>query len=380
LRKFLSLLLFLFLLYVSLPIIETKTDNPEIQSAINTVRTSIDKVKENPEVTAVIEKLQTEFIQLTKQLNQAIDDSPQKQEEEESDPVAQPDLNTPDTQLFSVYNIEIGDKKETVEQKLGSPNRSTENEYGVKWHTYHEHYHNFIMIAYDEDNKVAGLYTNQDLISSPTGIQLGSSQEAARAELGEPLTAIRKGLISYQLQSNGEYDLFQLDNSYATIFYDKHQNNQVTAIQLITEELEQNKKHYYTESSQALKKGFEYQLFDLTNAARIQHGLGIVGWDEEVRVTARDHSKDMAVNNYFDHTNLEGQSPFERMQEDDILFSVAGENLAYGQVSSIFAHEGLMNSLGHRKNILKPEYEFLGVGLAFNEKSQPYFTENFFAQ
>jgi uncharacterized protein YkwD len=379
LRKFLSLLLLLFLLYVSLPIIETKIDNPKIQSAINTVQTNIDKVRENPEIIALMEKLQTEFTQLTEQLNQAIDDSPPKQQEE-SDPVAKPDLNTPDKQLFSVYNIEIGDKKETVEQKLGSPNRSTQNEYGVKWHTYHEHYHNFVMLAYDENNKVAGLYTNQDLIASPNGIKLGSPKEVVRTELGEPLTAIRKGLISYQLQSNGESDLFQLDNSYVTIFYDKHQNNQVTAIQLIAEELEQNKKQYYTESNEALKKGFEYQLFDLTNAARIQHGLGILGWDEEVKVTARGHSKDMAVNNYFDHTNLEGQSPFDRMQEDNILFSIAGENLAYGQVSSIFAHEGLMNSLGHRKNILKPEYEFLGVGLAFNEKAQPYFTENFFTQ
>jgi uncharacterized protein YkwD len=379
LRKFLSLLLLLFLLYVSLPIIETKIDNPKIQSAINTVQTNIDKVRENPEIIALMEKLQTEFTQLTEQLNQAIDDSPPKQQEE-SDPVAKPDLNTPDKQLFSVYNIEIGDKKETVEQKLGSPNRSTQNEYGVKWHTYHEHYHNFVMLAYDENNKVAGLYTNQDLIASPNGIKLGSPKEVVRTELGEPLTAIRKGLISYQLQSNGESDLFHLDNSYVTIFYDKHQNNQVTAIQLIAEELEQNKKQYYTESNEALKKGFEYQLFDLTNAARIQHGLGILGWDEEVKVTARDHSKDMAVNNYFNHTNLEGQSPFDRMQEDNILFSIAGENLAYGQVSSIFAHEGLMNSLGHRKNILKPEYEFLGVGLAFNEKAQPYFTENFFTQ
>jgi uncharacterized protein YkwD len=379
LRKFLSLLLLLFLLYVSLPIIETKIDNPKIQSAINTVQTNIDKVRENPEIIALMEKLQTEFTQLKRQLNQAIDDSPPKQQEE-SDLVAKPDLNTPDKQLFSVYNIEIGDKKETVEQKLGSPNRSTQNEYGVKWHTYHEHYHNFVMLAYDENNKVAGLYTNQDLIASPNGIKLGSPKEVVRTELGEPLTAIRKGLTSYQLQSNGESDLFHLDNSYVTIFYDKHQNNQVTAIQLIAEELEQNKKQYYTESNEALKKGFEYQLFDLTNASRIQHGLGILGWDEDVKVTARDHSKDMAVNNYFDHTNLEGQSPFDRMQEDNILFSIAGENLAYGQVSSIFAHEGLMNSLGHRKNILKPEYEFLGVGLAFNEKSQPYFTENFFTQ
>ncbi|MEH7383070.1 CAP domain-containing protein [Bacillus sp. JJ1533] len=88
----------------------------------------------------------------------------------------------------------------------------------------------------------------------------------------------------------------------------------------------------------------------------------------------------MAENNYFSHTNLQGLSPFDRMLEDEILFSIAGENLAYGQFSSIFAHEGLMNSMGHRENILKKEYKYLGVGVAFNTESHPYYTENFYTK
>jgi uncharacterized protein YkwD len=87
----------------------------------------------------------------------------------------------------------------------------------------------------------------------------------------------------------------------------------------------------------------------------------------------------MAVNNYFDHTNLQGESPFDRIKEDGIQYTLAGENLAYGQFSSIFAHEGLMNSLGHRKNIIKSGFEYLGVGVAFNEEAQPYYTQNYYA-
>jgi uncharacterized protein YkwD len=67
------------------------------------------------------------------------------------------------------------------------------------------------------------------------------------------------------------------------------------------------------------------------------------------------------------------------MKEDAVAFHTAGENLAYGQLSSIFAHEGLMNSLGHRENILRQDYEYLGVGVAFNDKSQPYYTQNYYA-
>src|SRR5699024_12228477 len=91
--------------------------------------------------------------------------------------------------------------------------------------------------------------------------------------------------------------------------------------------------------------------------------------------TAEKHSLDMAENQYFSHTNLNGKTISERMEEDNINFLSAGENLAFGQFSSIFAHQGLMNSLGHRKNILQKNYNKLGIGIAFDENSQPYFTE-----
>jgi uncharacterized protein YkwD len=236
------------------------------------------------------------------------------------------------------------------------------------------------MVAYNQQNKVSGLYTNQDLVSSTKDITFKSSRDIVLSKLNEPLKSIRKGLVSYQIQNNQEYDTFLIDNHFVTIFYDKHENNTVTAIQIISGELEKQKAEYFTEPSEELKEGFEYQLFDLTNAVRVNHGLSILSWEESVRETARNHSKDMADNNYFNHTNLEGQSPFDRMKEDDIAFRMAGENLATGQLSSIFAHEGLMNSLGHRENILQSGFESLGVGVAFNEESRPYFTENFLTQ
>src|SRR5690606_18492148 len=87
--------------------------------------------------------------------------------------------------------------------------------------------------------------------------------------------------------------------------------------------------------------------------------------------------RSMADNNYFSHTNLDGLSPFERMENDNIHYVMAGENLASGQISSIYAHEGLMNSIGHRENILQKDFEELGVGVAFNDEWRPYYTENF---
>ncbi len=289
------------------------------------------------------------------------------------------DLESPSNQVFSIYHIELGESKADIENMLGAPKRSEMNEYGMEWHTYHENYHNFVKVMYNDQQQVIGLYTNQDLISSTNGIKLNSSKQTVRDTLGQPITRLQKGLVFYQLQEDSDYDMYELDDTYVTVFYDVHEENTVTAIQLLTEEVENNKKSIYSEPSDALKEGFELQMFDLVNATRVNHELKVLSWDEQVMQTARKHSSDMAVKNYFDHTNLQGESPFDRMEEDGIRYTLAGENLAYGQFSSIFAHEGLMNSLGHRKNIIKSGFEYLGVGVAFNEEAQPYYTQNYYA-
>ncbi|MBA9026219.1 CAP domain-containing protein [Peribacillus huizhouensis] len=343
------------------------------QAAFSELKSDVTSLKNSPEVSSGIEKLKEGVGNLLVIVNDKLDSSSNK--EHLDDPVQKPLLATP-TQAFSIHNIELGDSKTDVESQIGAPKRSSLNEYGVDWHTYHENYQNFFMVAYDDQGKVAGLYTNQDLISSKQGLKLGAAKDTVLSQLGKPLTKIQKGFAFYQI-NNPEYDTFHVEKSYVTVFYDKHENNTVTALQIISDRLEANKKEFFGEPSPELEEGFEYQLFDLTNASRVNHGLSVLSWNEAVRKTARDHSNDMAVHNYFNHTNLDGESPFDRMEADAITFRMAGENLAAGQQSSIFAHEGLMNSLGHRENKLRPEYQELGVGVDFNSESRPYFTENY---
>ncbi|MFS0596486.1 CAP domain-containing protein [Peribacillus frigoritolerans] len=330
-----------------------------------------------PEVSTALEKLSTGVSSLIGSLTETLDTASEK-ESQETEKVKKPALEAPADASFSVRNIEIGDTKDDVEKMAGKAKRNTRNEYGVDWFAYHENYQNFFMVAYDNNNKVVGLYTNQDLISSKEGIKRGTSKETVTGKMAEPVTKLLKGNVYYQIRSDGgEYDMFEMDNSYVTIFYDKHEKNTVTAIQIIDAKLEKQKSGYFAEAGPELKKGFEYQLFDLTNASRVNHDLSVLTWDKRVKVTAQDHSADMAVNQYFNHTNLEGESPFDRMEDDKINFRMAGENLAAGQNSSIFAHEGLMNSIGHRENKLQKDFESLGVGVAFDEENKPYYTENY---
>ncbi|MGM7723093.1 CAP domain-containing protein [Metabacillus sp. Hm71] len=371
-KRFILVVIIVLIGYGSKSLWEESVQQFVPSSVRESILATVDSVTENPDINFVIDSLNQQLNSLFTTLNNPLSESNDSN-------VETPKLTVPKDGLFSIHNIELGQARADVEQEIGKPKRISINEYGVSWEAYHENYQNFIMIAYDENNIVRGLYTNQDLIASSTGIKLESPKQLVQEHLGTPESIIRKGMINYEIRNDGEYDVFQLDNSYVTIFYDKHENNTVTAIQLIDEELEKNKNVLYTKSSEELKEGFEYQLFDLTNASRVNHDLPILTWDDHVRETAREHSMDMAENQYFDHTNLQGQSPFDRMKEDNVRFITAGENLAYGQFSSIFAHEGLMNSLGHRKNILEESYEYLGVGVAFNNESQPYYTQNFYS-
>lgn len=340
------------------------------------VQVGIDYIKEQPLFTDSVETIQTAITELPAQLveeKNRILPAP-------IEPIDKPTLKTPTEGLFSVHNIEIGTLKDSVITEIGEPKRITANEYGTSWQTYHTDYQNFFMVSYDRDNKVNGLFTNNDLIASSLGIKLNSSKEDVRKALGKPLTYITKGNTNFILNEDQGADTFLIENVYVTIFYDVHENNTVTAIQILSENLEKSKPSVYAASSKSLQEGLELQLFDLTNAARVHHGVRAVKWDSLIQITAFDHSEDMAINNYFSHTNLNGESPFDRMTSDGISYRVAGENLAYGQSSSIFAHEGLMNSIGHRENLLKPDFSLLGVGVAFNEEHQPYYTENFYAK
>ncbi|WP_345240385.1 CAP domain-containing protein [Pontibacillus salipaludis] len=345
-----------------------------VQGVYEEMRTDVVEISQDPEVRRTVNAISLEVQSLFDRLT---GEEPNPSSTQKAPDVEKPTLDAPSEQSFSVHNIELGDTRQTVEEQVGAPKRASLNEYGVNWIAYHENYQNFFMAAYNDQNQVVGLYTNQDLVSSKESIRIGSSKQSVQSAMPESQSSIRKGLTRYQVQNKDEYDLFNIDQSYVTVFYDKHEQNTVTAVQIISEELEQQKEGFFGEPSTALKEGFEYQLFDLTNAARVEDGLSVLTWDEAVKTTARDHSKDMAVNNYFSHTNPEGQSPFDRMTEDGIAYRTAGENLAAGQSSSIFAHEGLMNSIGHRENILHKDFERLAIGVAFNEEAQPYYTENF---
>jgi uncharacterized protein YkwD len=106
----------------------------------------------------------------------------------------------------------------------------------------------------------------------------------------------------------------------------------------------------------------EQEMFVLVNKERMQQGVGKVVFDEKLAQAGRDHCEDMLKRSYFSHYTPEGLSPFDRMMNAGISFNFAGENLALAPDVNI-AMLGLMNSPGHKENILSPSFGKLGVGV-----------------
>ena len=121
--------------------------------------------------------------------------------------------------------------------------------------------------------------------------------------------------------------------------------------------------------------GVEETVFAMTNDLRCRHGLPVFLKDESCRDAARGHSADMFTRNYFDHTDPEGRSVKERLPANPAI-RLWGENIWTGrgydprQIQHLaqVIMAGWMNSPGHRKNILSPEYTHLGVGVITNNQ------------
>ena len=100
----------------------------------------------------------------------------------------------------------------------------------------------------------------------------------------------------------------------------------------------------------------------LVNVERKSRGFSELSVDPLLLVLARKYGANMFQKGYFSHYTPEGKSPFDRMNEDRITYLHAGENLALAPGTEI-AHQGLMNSAGHRANILSPNYKKVGIGV-----------------
>lgn len=120
----------------------------------------------------------------------------------------------------------------------------------------------------------------------------------------------------------------------------------------------------------------EQAMVSLVNQARAEAGLAPLTVDPLLVKTARMKSQDMIDLGYFGHTSPSYGSPFDLMRSQGVSYRYAGENLA-GSSTVQRAHTGLMNSQGHRANILSSNYTRIGVGIVDGGPYGKMFTQHF---
>ncbi|MEK7558853.1 MAG: CvpA family protein [Patescibacteria group bacterium] len=106
----------------------------------------------------------------------------------------------------------------------------------------------------------------------------------------------------------------------------------------------------------------EAAMFASVNKERTLRGLSSLDTDKRLTAAGRAHCVDMLKRGYFSHNTPEGLTPFDRMAQADVGFTYAGENLALAPNVET-AMQGLMNSPGHKANILSVNFGTAGIGV-----------------
>ncbi|MFB7289611.1 CAP domain-containing protein [Actinacidiphila glaucinigra] len=119
----------------------------------------------------------------------------------------------------------------------------------------------------------------------------------------------------------------------------------------------------------------ETSVLALVNTVRATAGCQPLHSDKKLSELASDFSADMAARGFFDHSDPDGDDPWDRAAQAGIK-NLGGENIARGQATPEEVMDAWMNSEGHRANILNCDFKKIGVGAVLGEGG-PWWTQDF---
>lgn len=269
-------------------------------------------------------------------------------------------------------------------ENLGEPTRTEPSEYGYEWWIYEEENREVMQLGILDNEVVTGVLFHQ---------------EEGEVKIGDTYKQVKEQFSlqnSYRLESEGAYTLeltekdlkerpvIPLNDHWSAQLYIDNVTEKVFAIRIIRNDILLRHQPYkiiyrgtlprqksLTSKQWAeVQAGMEAQIFSITNNSRVQKGLNPLVPHEGASDVAFSHSKDMDKNNYFSHHSQNGEGLKERLS--GLSYIRAGENIASQYVDATAAVHGWLNSPGHRKALLDPDYTHLGVGV-----HQRYYTQNF---
>lgn len=296
----------------------------------------------------------------------------------------QKELNV--TDQFITQSL-LGMTETEVLQIFGEPTRIDMSAYGYEWWVYADRATEYIQIGWNDEEVVTVILAGEILAQ----YNLHNKKYAdvnkrysfmENVEINNERGTYRFVLSPIDLKAR---PLVQIDDKWIQINFDIHEDI-VTSIRMMNENVLLQLRPYALSYRGVLKEDVvegetnledvqisnEKQVIDFTNFIRNVHSLDPLVRDDGVDKVAYVHSKDMSTNNYFSHTSPTFGDLSDRLMNEGILFTVAGENIAADYIDGIAAVSAWLNSPSHRYHLLHDEYTHIGVGVF-----EKYYTQNF---
>lgn len=283
----------------------------------------------------------------------------------------------------------IGKDLSHAVQKFGSSYETGPSRFGYEWVIFNKNPEKYLQIGHYNSKIVTVFILGQSLNDGFFAIG-NKYDEIAKYVPMKNSIVIQDDTGEYRLELTDDdvkqRPLVQLtDDVYAQLYFDRFLN-QLVAIRLLDKETLLKHRPYrivYRGSLIEVKKLDKShqklvdemnvkQIYYITNVLRKRYGKTNLFWNDAVATVAYQHSKDMKVNQFFDHHSPTNGNLEQRLEKQNITYFLAGENIAAEYPDGIAAVIGWLNSEGHRKTMLHENFTHIGIGVY-----DTHYTQNF---
>lgn len=221
--------------------------------------------------------------------------------------------------------------------------------------------------------KILSIFLASAMLSAPLAIN-ANAKECGVAKILEKLSQ------GYTYEGVCQLDLSELSEKFKDFSYifDGIMNGEKPDVDCENGNCESDDKAENEGSSsdiQISQNALANEVLNLVNKYRVQNGLSELVYDAGAECAATIRAKE--TEQLFSHTRPDGSRCFTALDECDVKYSGAGENIAMGQSSPEAVMNDWMNSQGHRENILNPNFKKLGVGVHKGSDGRYYWAQMF---